>query len=51
MGYDYEDAWNELFALFKKLKRNEESQVPFSDGSREWIRKKMKEIEKNIIKK
>jgi len=52
MGYDYKDAWNDLFALFKILKPNEEIQVPFSDGSRGWIRNKMLDIEKNItIKK
>jgi len=48
MGYDYEDAWNELFELFKELPPNKESKMPFNNNSRKWIRDKMLDIEKNI---
>ena len=48
MGYDYEDAWNELFELFKKLPSNTESEMPFNNNSRKWIRDKMSDIKKNI---
>ena len=51
MGYDYEDAWDELFALFKELPPNTESEIPFNNRAREWIRIKMIDIEKNITKK
>jgi len=48
MGYDYEDAWNELFELFKELPPNTESEMPFNNNSRKWIRDKMSDIKKNI---
>jgi len=48
MGYDYGDAWIELFELFKDLPPNTESEMPFNNNSRKWIRDKMLDIERNL---
>lgn len=48
MGYDYEDAWDELYTLFEELPLNTESEIPFDDKGRRWILEKMSEIEKKI---
>jgi len=48
MGYDYEDAWNDLKALFRESKPGEETQVPLSEKDKAWVRKKMADIEKDI---
>jgi hypothetical protein len=51
MGYDFEDAWNELKEIFHELKPNEESEIPVSPNSRKWVRDKMSELEKTISPK
>ena len=51
MGYDYEDIWNELKGIFQELKPNEESEIPFGNKSREWIRDKMTELERSVTPK
>ena len=51
MGYDYEDAWNELKDIFHELKSNEENATPLDSRTKEWLRNKMSDIEQNIIKK
>ena len=50
MGYDFEDAWNELKGVFRELKPNEESEAPLGNNARKWIRDKMADIEQNISK-
>ena len=51
MGYDYEDAWNDLKAMSQELMPYEESKTPFGNQARKWVRNKMLDIEKNITKK
>ena len=51
MGYDYEDAWNELKNIFRELEPNEESEIPMSNNTRKWVRDKMSELEKSITPK
>ena len=43
MGFDYEDAWKELFGLFN----DPDAKVTLS---KEWIKNTMLDIEKNITK-
>lgn len=50
MGYKYEDAWKDLYDLFRELKPNEESETPFDNRSKKWIRNKMEEFEKLVIR-
>lgn len=40
MGYDHEDAWNELKGIFHASKSNEETEAPLSEWTKEWIRNK-----------
>jgi len=48
MGYDYEDAWNELKGIFHASKPNEETEAPLGEKAKEWMRNKMSDMEKEI---
>ncbi len=53
MGYDYEDAWNDLKDIFSdstRSRKNSKIQIAWhlDEKTRKWIRDKMEELEKNI---